>query len=360
MKHILKSVDIFPTRALDQSLPWLDYSTLAAIERCPREGITQYVGHKQPVSRTMHRAMALEAGTAFHAFCAAFNLYLMPDGPNKTAGLSVFDPSAVEYAAQCANRTRTAKATIFATQILDSLGYEDDPEDNKRTYDNLLQSCSTWAAMNENRPFKVVAVEQSFDLTLVARYSIEAYMPKSGTFTSDDQVLTIRLVGKIDAVCDLEGGLFPLDYKLLSKVDKNTITRWELDSQPTIYRWALPSLLTKLGMTTNTKILQLVGLELTKIPIAARATVPQHTRELIERTDIHNKATVLNIIRTATLIREFETAPWMAPTHNNTSCYRYFSVCPFLHSYCVFDDSTRAEVFNNELVPFNWDPTESN
>jgi hypothetical protein len=206
----------------DLTLPWVDYSTLTAVNTCPRRGIIHSVMGKR-LSSGVERVLPLEAGRAMHdvfAMCRFFDLL-------ESYSACVLADDYTVY-----NRIGTYARRLFATpeyplrwdlamryfsnkedaetrcmqmclNILETSGYHDDPKDNKRTQANLESAAINYIQRYPLGRFipimtdLLIGIEVPFDVTLYAP-SVDA---DAGIVVNTATVPIIRFVGRVDAVC---------------------------------------------------------------------------------------------------------------------------------------------------------------
>ena len=319
----------------DFTLPWVDHSTLDAIERCPRLGIILYKHNKHMRDK---RNVHLIAGSAMHRFFAAFNTFAKPE----LAALTFTAEELETFAAAAEASPDDKQQVAWALEALYTS--EELPEDNEyKSVNELEKSCLYWAEMQNDNNREIVYVEHHFDLTI------------NNTF---------RYVGKIDCIKKTKkrGILVPVEYKHTSRINDGYIAKWQLSRQVAGYYLALKvyeeeGKLPDLGISGE--IADYIEVETIQVPIPKKITNLPHLRKPYEITEDQLMEWGRWIKRTYAFYEDETNAPWDAPTNQN-ACYSFNSVCQFLNEFCTQCSEVREEIFNEEMHEIIWNPTEGN
>jgi hypothetical protein len=345
----------------DNTLPWVDYSTLTAINMCPRWGmINSFLGKRPRLSAT--RNTALEAGKAMHDVFAAIRMFeLYHAQPSLIVlkdhelfhlhGKALF--TSERWGEFCEIMLRKDDYKTVLTQaalyMLETSGYHDDFEDKKRTMRNLEDCVIVYI---ERYPFKrfipvykpevgFIGVEPSFNIVIEE-------------MVMDQPIPRIRFVGKIDAVCldtsTQHERIAVHENKTGSRIDRVWSDSFTVNHQVTGYILASRLLLNK----PNIDEAQIWGLQ---IPIPARSIYSEGVSRIPVMRDHSSIAEWYRwVMNTAQVIEANVGEPWNAPMYTH-SCSRYFSSCPMI-PFCADDEESRRHVFNNEYVDQRWNPLE--
>lgn len=177
---------------------WIDASKVDCLNMCPQKYFWRYEAHLKGIHEDIS---ALTFGGAIHSSLEllykneAFNLVQCPD-------------CAISQAAGCAYCKGSTIPAIAAAFLA---GYPTDPEDprNARTRSRGLEMLEVYLIKWGREPFKVLAVEQPFELEM-------------GDF---------RYVGKMDLIVQRNDSIRPLDHKTTSFLGNNFEKGFKLSSQ---------------------------------------------------------------------------------------------------------------------------------
>lgn len=309
-------------KTTDFSLPWYDFSTLAALHKCPRKGVIQYSYNKHMPDRVP--SQALSAGTAMHKFFAAWN------GFNNPALLKSFDKQTVDNMYAAASLAMEPQQRLnFAMEVFND--YVERDLDKKRSLANLQRSARYWADMQTHN-WTIIAVEQNFDITI----------------EFDD--FNIRYVGLIDAIAMTKNGtIFSVEYKTTSRITDVYHAQWLVSPQLTGYNLALKAIYGS-DNVANYSVLEAIT-----IPVPAKPGIaPIHMREQFKRAqpqfDIFEKWVYDGVLKHHNNYYQ----PWLA-SPQATACIDYNHVCQFME-FCCMEEEDREFVFNNEMVVQEWNP----
>ena len=345
---------IRPTTTTDMHLPWVDYSTLTAVNMCPRWGIiNSYIGKK---FKEPGRAMALEAGSAMHDMFAAVRMFELCehafDKHQSNIPQFIYDhgsklfnneqyPTRWEEMMQIFDESDDYNTRMmrFALYALETSGFMDDPNDRKRTQTNL-ETCT---------------------ISYVDRYPKRRYIPMCDEATNFvgveigvDVVLPtdppVRFVGKVDGVChDLlaENRLEVHENKTGARIDQSWAAGFQIGAQPTGYNAALSAML---GIPILRSVIW--G---TQVPIPKTSMYSDGQARIPAARDAEQFDEWITWVQyTWDVIRRYESDPASAVMHTH-SCNRYFSTCPLL-PLCSDTLEQRRHVIEHEMITHRWSP----
>lgn len=344
----------------DKTLPWVDYSTLAAVNTCPRWGLI-HSWHGKHLPSGVERVLPLEAGRAMHdvfACCRLFDLITNTAAfPDKIANIHkyaerLFNTTAEPNRWQLATRYLSTgedaetRCMQMALSLLETSGYHDDPRDTKRTQSNLESAAIAYIQRYPlgrfiplcNDDASVVGVEIPFDLTL----------------HNDKDLPTIRFVGRVDAVCvDTMRPSDPTpevhENKTGSRIDTVWSNSFETSNQVTGYCIAMSAVL-----DTPVRNCVMWGLQL---PVPKASSYSDGVmRYPVTRSDEANYEWAKWVIHTMGIIADFEGDPTNAPMYTH-SCNRYFRSCSLI-PLCCENAAQRKHIFDNEMKTERWSPLE--
>ena len=345
---------------VDTSLPWVDFSTLTAVNTCPRWGIIHSI-HGKRLPTGVERVLPLEAGRAMHdvfACCRFFDLLthintkLDNVGSDLVYGYArkLFTTSAVP------DRWEQALSYYFSSEdaetrcmqmclnLLETSGYHDDPRDTKRTQSNLENAAINYVQRYPLGRFipimtdKVIGVEVPFDVTL--------YYP-------DDAPLT-RLIGRVDGIC--YDTLRPSskvpeihENKTGSRIDTVWSNSFDTSHQVTTYCAAMSCLL---DMEINNCTMWGLQLPVPKSSMYGDGTMRYPT----SRDSGAYAEWAVWLMHTLTIIDQYKGDPTNAPMYTH-SCNRYFRSCSFI-PFCTETREQREHIFKHEMIEARWSPIE--
>jgi len=338
----------------DPTLDWVDYSTLTAINMCPRWGII-HAYHGKRFAHGVERAMPLEAGRAMHDVFACVRLFdmlehyfngkdaLLDDISSYASALLGKDrwTEALKYFANV-NEDAETRCMQMALSILETSGFHDSPTDNKRTQSNLEA-----AAINYVQRYPLgrfipvykyngihVGVEVPFDVTI--KFTDRA---------------PIRFVGRIDALCfdTMRKQAIPEihENKTGARIDTVWSNSFDTSHQVTGYCVAMCAV-------TNEEISE-AHIWGTQLPVPKSSLYGDgSTRYPVTRTAREHLTWLAWVEHTLSILDKHDTTPWNAPMYTH-SCNRYFRSCSFI-PLCVETEELRKHVFENEMVAERWNP----
>lgn len=341
----------------DKHLPWVDYSTLTAVNMCPRWGIVNsYMGKR--MSMATQRSTALEAGKAMHDVFAAVRMFeLFHHGTGHTDDFAIIGQHGArlfgnerwnEFITRAMSRedydTKMMQSCLY---MLESSGYHDDPYDKKRTLRNLEDATILYIDRYPkrrfipyfNRDIRVIGVEQHFDLVI---------QPDSG------HIQPFRFVGKIDGYCrDMlrSGKLSVHENKTGSRIDTVWSDGFTINHQVSGYIAAINTLFPNEPRVDSAEVW---GLQL---PVPSKSMYGDGQSRI---TAVRNENDMYEwarwLLHTWQMIMNHKDDVAAAPMYTH-SCSRYFSSCAFI-PLCALPYNERKHVIENEMIENRWNPTE--
>lgn len=156
VRYVIRFVPIAEARELQRSgVKMYDYTALTAIDTCPTFGVLRYGLHKTDMPMaTGGRSMAIEAGKACHDYYAALRMWTLREQASSNLelvkiarhGQKLFGDarwaSMLEQPQDTGNAVNNA--TLFALEALYTSGFYDDPDDKRRTMQNLEVACMAY------------------------------------------------------------------------------------------------------------------------------------------------------------------------------------------------------------------------
>jgi len=342
----------------DKTLPWVDYSTLSAVNTCPRWGLI-HSWHGKHLSAGVERVLPLEAGRAMHDVFACARIFdaLSAHTEQVTAinqyanrlFASDITPNRWQTALEYYNNGEDAETRCMqmALSLLETSGYHDDPRDTKRTQANLESAAISYIQRYPLGRFipiidaktNTIGVEVPFDITLQGL----------GVDVPD-----IRLVGRVDGVCidalrksDLTPEVH--ENKTGSRIDTVWSSSFDTSHQVTGYCVAMSCVL---SMPIHN--VTMWGLQ---IPVPKASSYSDGImRYPTSRTDEMIYEWAEWVIHTLDIIKKYQDDPTNAPMYTH-SCNRYFRACSLI-PLCTENRERRLHIFNNEMQQLRWSPLE--
>lgn len=333
-------------------LPWYDYSTLTAVNTCPRWGLIHSVHGKRFESSA--RRMPLEAGKAMHDMFAAVRMFELfeenKSGLVRAHGERLFGEERWDDFVRIANEqddydTRMMRCGLH---ILETTGFHDDPNDRRRTQTNLETAAIAYISSYPKRRFIPVVRE---DIGFVGVEMHLDLLISSGTHQGAAE---FRFVGKTDAVCHdmlANGKVEVHENKTGSRIDTVWIDGFATNHQPTGYCVGASVLLGEGVWTT-----QMWG---TQLPVPKQSMFTNGQARMPVERDEHQLIEWYRWLwHTVDMIAAHEDKPTDAPMYTH-SCSRYFSSCSFI-PLCACGPDERKHIYDNEMVIERWSPLEDN
>lgn len=346
----------------DTTIPWVDYSTLTAVNTCPRWGIINS-WHGKRLSAGVERVLALEAGRAMHdvfAACRFFDLiHSITNNKDDDGGrLDAIYKYADRVFANALHPDRWSQALAYyrnsedaetrcmqmALNLLETSGYHDDPRDARRTQANLESAAINYVQRYPLGRFIPICNDDA------SRIGIE--MPFDITLHNNNHAPLIRFIGRVDAVC--VDTLRPSDKtpevhenKTGSRIDTVWSNSFDTSNQVTGYCVAMSCLL---DMPIRNVVMW--GLQL---PVPKSSTYSDGMmRYPTSRNDESFHEWQSWVRHSLDVIHAYEDAPTDAPMYTH-SCNRYFRSCSFI-PLCSETSEQRRHIYDNEMTTERWSP----
>ena len=348
----------------DMTLPWVDYSTMSAVNTCPRWGLINS-WHGKKLSSGTDRVLPLEAGRAMHDVFACCRLFDLLNSEwakvqaTGTGGPDVFHrihAYAAKLLATAEYPDRWQQALVYydnkedaetrcmqmCLNLLETSGYHDDPRDTRRTQANLESAAINYVQRYPLGRFipimtdTLIGIEVPFDVTLHT--------------DSDDPV--IRFIGRVDAVC--RDTLRPNDptpevheNKTGSRIDTVWSSSFDTSNQVTGYCVAMTCML---NMPVSNVVMW--GLQ---IPVPKSG---MYSEGVMRYPTSRNERSFFEwgqwVQHTFGIIMKYEEDPTNAPMYTH-SCNRYFRSCSLIPLCCETPEQ-RKHIFDNEMTTNRWSP----
>lgn len=338
---------------VDKTLPWVDYSTLSAVNVCPRWGLI-HSWHGKHLPTGVERVLPLEAGRAMHDVFACARLFdLLTAKPELRNSINAYAmklftndmyPQRWNQAIRYYDTGEDAETRCMqmALSLLETSGYSDDPRDTRRTQANLESAAIGYLQRYPHGRFipivtdKLIGVEVPFDVTLC----------------KDDGTPIIRLIGRVDAVCidtlrpsDLTPAVH--ENKTGSRIDTVWSNSFDTSHQVTGYCIAMS---TVLGLPIHD--VTMWGLQ---IPVPKASSYSDGImRYPTSRDGAAFYEWFLWVEHTLDVIDRYEADPTNAPMYTH-SCSRYFRSCSLI-PLCTETRERRKHIFDNEMKTERWSP----
>lgn len=340
----------------DNTLPWVDYSTMSAINTCPRWGLINS-WHGKHLSAGVDRVLPLEAGRAMHDVFACCRLFDLLKTMKDDAAIQRIHTYATALFANKEYPDRWQRACTYrdsgedditrcmqmCLNLLDTSGYYDDPKDNKRTVSNLESAAINYIQRYPLGRFipimtdTIIGVEVPFDVTL---------------HTDDDKPI-VRFVGRVDGVCvdtmrpsDLTPEVH--ENKTGSRIDTVWSNSFDTSHQVTGYCIAMST-----ALSMNIRNVTMWGLQ---IPVPKSSS---YSDGIMRYPTTRNEASFHEWLQwvqhTLAVIDKYEADPTNAPMYTH-SCNRYFRSCSLIPLCCESNAEQRRSIFDNEMTTARWSP----
>ena len=340
----------------DLTLPWVDFSSLTAVNTCPRWGIIHSI-HGKRLSAGVDRVLPLEAGRAMHdvfACCRFFDLMTATDADGDVGDRVTEYADKLFKNAEHPDRWHLALKYFFGSEdaetrcmqmclnLLETSGYYDDPRDNKRTMTNLETAAINYIQRYPLGRFipimtdKVIGIEVPIDVTV---YSLE-------------DVPLVRIIGRVDGVCiDTLRPNDPVpevhENKTGSRIDTVWSSSFDTSHQVTTYCVAMSCIL---GIQITNCVMW--GLQ---IPVPKSS---MYSDGIMRYPTARNSEAVVEwaewIMHTLNVIDQYKDDPTNAPMYTH-SCNRYFRSCSFI-PLCVESREQRKHIYEHEMTVDRWSP----
>lgn len=345
---------------VDLTLPWVDYSSLSAVNTCPRWGIIHSI-HGKRLSAGTERVLPLEAGRAMHdvfAACRFFDLLTHPHTYQDNKDLDRIHKYATRLfaTAEYPNRWDMAydyynnkedaetRCMQMCLNLLETCGYYDDPKDTRRTQSNLESAAINYVQRYPLGRFipimtdTLIGIEVPFDVTLY----------------DDDNTPISRFIGRVDGVCIdtlRPNNTTPEvhENKTGSRIDAVWSSSFDTSHQVTGYCIAMSVIL---GMSVRDVVMWGLQLPVPKSSMYSDGMVRYPT----SRDEGAFFGWEIWIRDTLNVIAAWKDIPTNAPMYTH-SCNRYFRSCAFI-PLCTENAVQRKHIFDNEMLTARWSPLE--
>lgn len=315
----------------DEGLPRIDFSQANELFTCPYKGNIRYSLNKI----LGEKSKSLQLGSLAHQCFAAIRLWWLYHMQklqdekytnlikSKCASNEIPDVTLIK------EETPLISLSMVIHNIIAESKYEDDPNDKKRTKENLSISMYEYAKefvelMNTEEIWysdDKIGVEVPFEIVV-----------------NNDFVF----IGKIDGIHKTNGGnVLPVENKTSSLINEAWLNQWELSNQIQGYCIAC-------SFYTNLKIdvARIMGLQ---IPIGK--SNPYQTSVIHK-----NDASLLDWFKWIEHCVTLKTKYVDKCIHNRSACYNYFRMCDYAHICSARNDDERQALIG-ELTDDTWNPT---
>lgn len=345
-----------------------DFSLLNSVNTCPFYGILRHVHSK--VLTVNERNMALECGDLCHKCFAcyrALSVYYrgidIKDFAVKDLGYKYLENLFKELLPELDNdkiydilfelfeeankkTTLLAKYTVFSDFIINNSGYYDDPDDKKRTIDNIKESLlsylSNFLDIIQKEPvwFDIekdkIGIEIPFNLSIKINYIANG----------EEQEQIIHFIGKVDGIHIREDGTLVIhENKTASRLDDSWLGQWYKSHQITGYCLA-GSYFTGL----NCYQARVLGMQ---IPVPKYSGYAFRTDRVDRQTEDFSDWARW-VLTNNQIIEEYKNNPEIAPM-NTHACCKYYTQCSFM-PICTQNIEDRKNIIENEMQIQEWSP----
>lgn len=339
----------------DKDLPTYDHTKLSNICVCPTWGIIRYTHHKKMPST--RREMPLEAGSLSHEGFAAVRWYQYYNKQvqNKTQvlnaefhGIRLFGEERFKRMRDtlfdgATDRTNTIN---FAIEAIESFGFYDDLEDNRRTISNISESMIAYVngydmdrypiwVRDVDDPETDIGIEIAFDVVVDLEYELNDAVANKH----------VRFTGKLDGLHYDKENLLIIEEKSGSRLDEAWLSQWVLSHQITGYCLAAS---TFTGLPCTSALVSGMRIPIGRIPAEGIR------KEKVPRNQVLFEKWANWFITTIDVEQQWKDDILNAPMYTN-SCNRYFRSCSFL-PLCASDNLEEKEAILEELETDEWSP----
>ncbi len=325
-------------------LPAFDFTKLSAINTCPTWGILRYTHHKSMYAS--QRAVALDAGKAMHDCFAAIRLVQLGQTQGLYAhmqyhGARLFGASRWDSMMQYYNSDEDVAENIkrVALECLSTSAFVEDPDDTKRTFNNLENSllyyCQRWEAdrypvwcADESDPTSFVGIEVPFAILVQP----ENYLP-------------FLYTGRVDGLhTDRGKALLIQENKTATRLNQAWRQSFIMSHQVTGYSVA-GSLFAKQHVARGL----VIGIQ---IPVS-RNVYDSYAMEEVQRPTYMREAWLKWLEHTIVLHDTYKDQVTEAPRYTH-SCNRYFRPCSMI-PFCA-SDKDEQELMFEQMHTDEWSP----
>jgi len=327
---------------VSSEVPWLDYSALTEYSYCLVNGLLKNHLQKSAFGEGGGRRMALEAGSAAHEVFAAHRIHSLKtrglDDHFTYHGLRLFGERRFNGMLEFVDDQQS-----FALEALYNSGFTDDPDDKRRTTGNIEEACIIYMQSYNSGEFPVWVEDES---NAESRVGIEIPVDMTVEFHFEDEVMSNRIVGKVDGIhTNSDGEIVLNENKTASRMDMSWQMAFGLSHQLSVYALAMS---TYLG-----KAVELVDVYGITIPTPRSGNLGGYLRIPEVRTSKHFNDFLVWLLHNSQMRDFYGDDVENAPRSTN-SCNRFFSTCEFIN-YCNAQDFDRADVLE-QMSDATWHP----
>jgi hypothetical protein len=345
----------------DPSIPAFDYTTLTALNTCPRFGLVRYVYNKAMPHNS--RSMALELGSAAHQCFAAIRLFeAMEHYPYDNEeedrihfsiqdyGVRLFGAERMERFMQiwCSEEDTRRRVNAIALYIANTSGFYDDPGDRRRTLSNLETSLIAYIdrlELGSRIPVVrdgLIGIEVPFDLLLTFTHE------HANDYDLRDPIETkIRYIGRMDGLVHTKYGIEVEENKTASRLDQSWMNSFLISHQVTGYCVAASTLLREPVKECMVRGMMVPLPKTYDLGGIANVSVSRDSDRIAEW-----YRWIWDTVSHQYL--PYKDDPLSAPEYSH-SCNRYFSSCSFIPLCAMASREERLRTFN-AMVTDRWSP----
>ena len=340
----------------DAHLPVYDHTKLSSINTCPTYGILRHSMYKSmPHSK---RSMALEAGSASHEGFAATRLfqYIYHQATTKVQkdsaefhGHRLFGEARYTRMLDVISEGATDRtnAINYVIEAVESYGFYDDIEDNRRTLSNITEALISYIDAYSMTRYPIWVRDPDnpeTDIGIEIPYNIVVEVIYDMCDGKGQKTIKVRFSGKLDGLHWDKDNLFVYEEKTGGRLDDHWLAQWILSHQITGYCLAGT---TFTGLPCDRALIGGMRLPIGRVPAEGIR------KEQVNRKPIMYEKWANWFVTTILMEEQYRDDVVNAPMYTN-SCNRYFSTCSFL-PFCAADDVEEKELIISEMVHDHWD-----
>lgn len=345
-----------------------DFSILNSVNTCPFYGILRHIHNK--VLTVNERNMALECGDLCHKCFACYralsvydrgrsenNIKILELGRNYLTNLfkellpeldddRVNDILRELFEEAGKKTTLLAKYTVFSDFIIDNSGYYDDPDDKKRTIDNiktsLLSYLSNFLEIILKEPVWVDVENDKLGIEIPFNLYITITFEANGM----ENEITVHFIGKVDGIHVREDGTLIIhENKTASRLDDSWLYQWYKSHQITGY-----CLAGSYFTGQNCFQARVLGMQIPAPKFSGYAFRTDRVDRCIDDFSDWARWIISNI----QMIEEYQDNPEIAPM-NTHACCKYYKQCAFM-PICTQNEEERKRIIAEEMQIEEWNP----
>lgn len=312
----------------DKDLPRIDFSQANELFTCPFKGNLKYSLNKNVEGK----AKSLELGSLAHDCFAGIRLWWLYNKQNvneqlikdKCNSLGLVDITEIGKGDE-----DIPGLSAVVHNIISESKYQDDPEDKKRTKENLMISMFDYI---------VEFIE------LMKTEEVWFDKDKLGVEVKFELVINelFVFIGRIDGIHKTRygGAILPVENKTSSLINENWLEQWGLSNQIQGY-----CISTSFYTELDCNIARVIGLQIPKGRMAAYQTslIHKHNRSVDDWFLWMSKCVELKTKHIESCIK------------NKSSCYNYFRMCDFAN-ICDANSNEEQNRLIEELPNYEWNP----